>query len=98
MKTVDLLSPSDKTVRTQITLTEELKDLVEEDAAIKGQSLSEYLRRAASLTLLLNSHNKPTGEELAKRLIGSIDLKKHPEWSTRQKINKWVRDQRAEWD
>jgi hypothetical protein len=37
-------------------------------------------------------------EKLANQVIGSVDLQKHPEWSTVPKINHWVRKIRQEWD
>ena len=53
MRNITLLSDDDKVVRTQITLTENLKKLIEERTVLKNESLSGYLRRAALLLLFL---------------------------------------------
>lgn len=97
MGTVPLIGENDKAVRTQITLTKRLKKLVEKYAQDRGESLSEYLRKAASLRVLVEEKEEKELEEIASRLIGSLDLKKHPEWGSRQKVRKWVRRVRSEW-
>ncbi len=98
MKQVQLLSPNDHTVRTQITLTKELKRQIEAQTAISGESLSDYLRQAAKLKLIQDERKEVDLKALADEVIGSIDLRKHPEWSTPQKVRKWVRKLRAEWE
>lgn len=97
MRAIPYITGNDKTIRTQITLTTKLKKAIEEKAAQSGQSLSEYLRRAASLSLLLDEQEKENLTALANKTIGSVDLKKHPEWQTSTKIKKWVRKLRSEW-
>jgi hypothetical protein len=97
MRNIDLLSNQDKTIRTQITLTSQLKKAIEEKALLKGQSLSEYLRRAALLYILLEEDEKEELKKLADLAIGSVDLKKHPYWNTPKKVRSWVRNLRKEW-
>lgn len=97
MRTVGKLSDDDKVVRTQITLTEKLKKLIQERTILKNESLSEYLRRGALLLLLLEKKDKSELEYLANLVIGSVDLKKHPYWSSPQKVRSWVRQLRREW-
>ena len=97
MRIIQQLAEDDKTVRTQITLTDKLKKLVEKYAKERGESLSEYLRKAASLRVLLEKEEEKELGEIASRLIGSLDLKKYPKWETRQKVQKWVRKVRREW-
>lgn len=97
MKATSLLTQDDKTVRTQITLTKKLKQLVEEKAHLRGESLSEYLRRAALVTLLVEEDKKEERRRLAKIMIGSVNLKKNPQWSNKKKIRGWVRKLRREW-
>ena len=96
MLNIQKLSSDDKSVRTQITLTEQLKILVEGMAQEKGESLSEYLRKAAMLRLLVEEDRKQGLEKIALRAVGSVDLKKHPEWNTREKVYRWVRKIREE--
>ncbi|MDP3994710.1 MAG: hypothetical protein Q8P91_02685 [bacterium] len=93
---IQTLTKNDKSVRTQITLTQTLKYWVEKMANERGESLSEYLRKAAMIRLLLEREEKRDLENLAKRVIGSIDPAAHPEWSTMEKVDKWVRDIREE--
>lgn len=97
MKNVSLLSSEDKTVRTQITLTAQLKKKLEEKSFLKGQSLSEYLRQAALVSLLIEEDKKEERKKLANLVIGSVDLRKHPEWKTAKKVRRWVRNLRREW-
>lgn len=87
----------DKTVRTQITLTKRLKDLIEEKARQNNQSLSEYLRRGAWISLLLEESESEELNKLAGQVIGSVDINKHPEWQTTPKVNSWVKKLRREW-
>jgi len=93
---ITLLDDSE-TVRTQITLTRKLKRLIEEKARQANQSLSEYLRRGAWLSLLLEEKESEELNRLADQAIGSVDLNKHPEWQTPPKVKKWVRKLRNEW-
>jgi len=96
MLKIQRLSSDDKSVRTQITLTEQLKILVEGIAREKGESLSEYLRKAAMIRLLVEENEKQDLEKIALRAVGSVDLKKHPEWNTPKKVYDWVRKIREE--
>jgi len=98
MINAQLLDQDDKSIRTQITLTEKLKARIQQNARKKNQSLSEYLRRAALLQLKVDQKDKESLEEVANKVFGSLDLKKHPEWSTMNKVIKWQKAMRAEWD
>lgn len=97
MTTVNLLDQQDSTIRTQITLTESLKQLVKEKANLKGQSLSEYIRRALMLSLLVDKQQSVDLEKLANQLIGSINVKKNPQWKTVSNVKRWVKKLRTEW-
>lgn len=97
MKNVPMLSDSDRVVRTQITLTEKLKKLIEERTALKKESLSEYLRRAALILLLVEEKEKTELEDLANLIIGSVDDQKNPQWKSFAQVKKWVRTLRKEW-
>ncbi|MBI2641596.1 hypothetical protein HYW87_03320 [Candidatus Roizmanbacteria bacterium] len=95
---MDILGPDDKTVRTQITLTEKLKQLVEKKAVEKDISLSEYLRRAALVSLLVEGDEREELKRLADMVIGSVSSKKNPHWKNKRAVKKWVRDLRSEWE
>jgi hypothetical protein len=97
MRTIPYATDEDETVRTQITLTTSLKKAIEEKATKSGQSLSEYLRRAASLSILLDEQERENLTELAQIAIGSVDLKNHPQWSNKTKVTRWVKTMRSEW-
>lgn len=94
---IQSIGTNDKAVRTQITLTENLKALVTDMANERGESLSEYLRRAALIKILLDKQEKDDLGKLANSLIGSIKLKNHPNWKTKADIYKWSRKIREEW-
>ena len=96
MINIQTLTRDDKSVRTQITLTEQLKILVEGIAQEKGESLSEYLRKAAVVRLLVEETEKENLVNLAKKAIGSVNLDNHPEWRSRSGVQKWIRNIREE--
>lgn len=91
------LTSADRHIRTQITLTSKIKELVEKEARKKQESLSEYLRKAALLRWLLESEEKESLQDVAQKVIGSVKLKLHPEWKSKRKLNKWLRNLRQEW-
>ena len=93
---IQTIGTDDKAIRTQITLTKNIKSLVADIASEKGESLSEYLRKAALIRILLDRQEKEDLEKIAKSLIGSVKLSNHPEWSTPSKVYKWVRSLREE--
>lgn len=97
LNSLNLISKDDKAVRTQITLTKNIKKLIEKHARSTGESLSEYLRKGALIRLLLENRDKDYLKKLADRIIGSVDLNKHPEWKTEKDVQKWVRKFRSEW-
>ena len=45
---------------------------------------------------MINIQKKQNLEKIALRAVGSLDLKKHPEWNTQEKVYKWVRKIREE--
>jgi hypothetical protein len=46
--------------------------------------------------LLLERQEQEDLEKLAKRVVGSISLKDHPEWSSKKKVYNWIRKIREE--
>lgn len=92
------LIPDDISVRTQITLTKKIKELVEEKSAAMGISVSEYLRRAALVVATIDDQGKADMAGLAKKVIGSVNLKNHPEWKNKTAVIKWQKSIRDEWE
>jgi hypothetical protein len=92
-----VLEPNDGPVRTQITLTKKLKELVENQASLRNQSLSEYLRQATILKLYLDQQDKQDLTLLANNLVGSLKLADHPQWKNKTKVKQWNRKIRQEW-
>lgn len=92
------LIPDDISVRTQITLTKKIKELIEKKSVAMGISVSEYLRRAALVVATIDDQGKTDLMMLAKKVVGSVDLRKHPEWKDKKSVVKWQRDLRSEWD
>ena len=77
---------------------ETLKKMIEEKAKKDNKSLSEYLRQAAVLSLVLEKKREDDLNQLAKRVIGSVDLSSNPNWRSRKKMDKWLKDLRGEWE
>lgn len=98
MKPLTLGNDYDKSVRTQITLTASLKRRIEQAAKPKGESLSEFLRQAALNQLKREQKRSQELTALAERVVGSLKLTKHPQWSTMKKIIQWQKELRKEWD
>lgn len=62
-------------LRTQIILPRDLREEVDRDRRLSGESLAEYLRQAAKERLKRRKREKARLKELAD-LIGNIDPKK----------------------
>jgi hypothetical protein len=89
---------NDKKIRTQVVLTVTLKKLIEAKRRLTGETLSEYLRKAALLRFLAEEEEQKELDKLADLLVGSVSLKDHPQWKTKRKIQRWVRSLRKEWE
>lgn len=98
LKVQDLLSEEKPTIRTQISLTPVIKKAIEAKKRLTGESLSSYLRKAAALRLLVEEEEKRELERLAKVVVGSVSLKKHKEWRTKRKLQRWLKKLRREWE
>lgn len=83
-------------LRTQILLPPNLRQMIDLDRKQKEESLSEYLRKAARSRLQKNKRDYTNLKNLAQKLIGALDLSKYPEWSSRKKVNLWQRALRHE--
>lgn len=94
---VNLINKSRPTTRTQISLLPEIKKAIEARKRLTGESVSAFLRKAALIRLLAEEEEKKELENLSKLLVGSVSSRNHPEWKTKKKIDKWVREIRSEW-
>lgn len=97
MMNLHTFSDDNKGVRTQITLTQKLKTLVESASSLNGESLSGYLRKAALLRLKLEQQAHDERVKLAQKVIGSLKNTKNPLWKDKKSIYRWSRKIREEW-
>lgn len=87
------------TIRTQISLTPEIKRAIEAKRRITGESLSAYLRKAALIRLAAEGDESRELSLLAKTFVGgSAWRKNHPYWKNKQAVLKWQRGLRSEWE
>ena len=95
----DLLRDQEPTVRTQISLTHAIKRAIEAKGRLLGESLSEYLRKAAVIRLLSEEEEKKELKMLANNFVGAGKWnKKHPHWKNKSAVHKWVRAERDAWE
>ncbi len=85
------------TVRTQISLSPELKSLIEKEGKELKESLSQYLRRAAILRLALTEIDDTNLKDLRAMVIGSVS-KDESGWKKTENISDWQRNRRKEED
>lgn len=81
------------TKRTQISLSPQLKALIKSQGSLYGESLSEYLRKAALLRLALEESAKKELELVAETVIGTVPKTKSG-WKRIANISKWQRQER----
>lgn len=93
-----IIMQTSSTIRTQISLTPEIKRAIEAKKRITGESMSEYLRKAALIRMMAEEEEKKELEMLAKSIIGSVSLKNHPNWNTKRKIQRWLKNIRSGWE
>lgn len=84
------------TLRTQISLTPEIKKAIEAKRRLTGESLSAYLRQAAAIRLMIEIEEKEELKRLARVVIGSVNLKSHPEWQTKKRLTAWLNELRRD--
>ncbi|MEK7616495.1 MAG: ribbon-helix-helix protein, CopG family [Patescibacteria group bacterium] len=81
-------------IRTQIYLPKDLRAEIDRQRASSGESLAEYLRKAARKRLEEERKEKEELKKLADELGGSIDPKESG-WAGVD-INKWQREIRRD--
>lgn len=74
--------------RTQISLSPQLKALIQSQGTLYGESLSEYLRKAALIRLSLEDSEKEELELIAEAVVGSV-VKSKSGWKSIKDISKW---------
>lgn len=79
--------------RTQISLSPQLKAIIESEGTLLKESLSEYLRKAAILRLLLQEIEKDKLTLVAESVIGKTPKNKGG-WKNIKNIVNWQRKQR----
>lgn len=95
----DLLKDKDTSIRTQISLTRAIKRAIEAKGRLLGESLSEYLRKAAVIRLFAEEEEKKELEMLARNFVGAGKNKKsNPRWKNHAAVEKWRKKIRSEWE
>lgn len=93
-----LLQDQETNVRTQISLTRAIKRAVEIKGKLLGESLSEYLRKAAVIRIMAEEEEDRELALAAKNFIGAGTWKKnHPRWKNKTAVEAWRKKLRAEW-
>ncbi len=80
-------------VRTQISLSPDLKRLIETSGARLKESLSGYLRQAAILRLMLEDIEKNDLKMVAETVVGSV-AKSRSGWKQIKNVSIWQRQER----
>ena len=93
-----LLQDQETNVRTQISITRAIKRAVEAKGRLLGESLSEYLRKAAVIRLLSEEEEERELATLARNFVGAGKWKKaHRNWKNKAAVEKWRQKVRQEW-
>lgn len=98
MKVDVFTSRNKKMIRTQISLTPYLKAKVEQQAKRLGESMADFLRKAAVYRLEREMEKKLELSRIADQFIVSGEGGAGGQWSTKKKIDTWFKDIRNEWD
>jgi hypothetical protein len=93
-----LLQDQETSVRTQISLTWAIKRAVEAKGRLLGESLSEYLRKAAVIRLLSEEEEARELSAVANNFVGAGKWKTtHPHWKNKGAVEAWRKKIRDEW-
>lgn len=85
------------TKRTQISLSPELKQLIEIKGSILKESLSEYLRKSAILRMVLEDVEKKDLSLIAEAVVGKV-RRKESGWKDIKDVSSWQRKIREDED
>ena len=83
-------------VRTQISLSPNLKKIVARKTAINKESMSEYIRKAIETRIKSEESDDEERMKAVKAFVGSGKAKNYPEWSSKKKIIQWQREMRED--
>lgn len=93
-----LLQDQETNIRTQISLTRAIKRAVEAKGRLLGESLSEYLRKAAVIRILAEEEEDKELQLVANNFVGAGKWKKtHPHWKSKAAVEAWRKRIRSEW-
>lgn len=93
-----MLQDQQANIRTQISLTRAIKKAIEVKARLLGESLSEYLRKAALIRLASEEEEEKELKTLARNFVGGTRWnKKQTHWATAKSVKKWKVAIRNEW-
>ena len=84
-------------VRTQISLSPELKKLIETRGAALNEGLGKYLRRAAVLRMAVEDMERSDLKLIAETVVGSVPKSKSG-WKNVKNIGEWQRKSRKDED
>lgn len=94
-----LLQDQETNVRTQISLTRAIKRAIEAKGRLLGESLSEYLRKAAVIRIMAEEDEERELAAVAKNFVGAGTWKKtHPNWKNKAVVETWRKKIRDEWE
>lgn len=93
-----LLQDQETNVRTQISLTRTIKRAIEAKGRLLGESLSEYLRKAAVIRIMAEEEEDRELELLANNFVGAGKWEKtHLNWKNKEAVETWRKKIRREW-
>lgn len=81
----------DTSLRTQIILPKDLRDEIDKQRRITGESLAEYLRAAAKDRLKREKRRKANLKKLADEIFGSVRKKR-----SEAEVEAWIREIRED--
>lgn len=84
-------------LRTQISLSPQLRNLINIQKIYMGESLSEYLRKAAILRMVAENIEKKDLNLVAEAVIGKV-LKNKSGWKKIKDVPEWQRKERENED
>lgn len=84
--------------RTQIMIDENLRKEIDIARLSQGESLGEYMRKAAHMRIRYDMRKKRQIDDTIKYLKSNpLKVENNQNWATEGKTEKWLRDLREEW-
>jgi len=82
--------------RTQISLSPEMRRIIEKKRMSSGESMSEYIRKAIIIRVKNEQFTEKDRMRAINAFVGAGKGKYHPHWSNKSKIIKWQREMRQD--